>query len=204
MKQTCQNKTVGKPLWFDRKDILSKAMEVFWTYGYAGTSIDLLEQNLWISRSSITNTFKNKRGLYNESLAIYRELIAEKLLIPLHHKNISAKERLKEFFNNVFILNSWKYCWKGCLIINTAGEFWGKDKDIKNLIKENINILENEFTIILEDGKKDMSLQNIPQNTPQILVSFFINLHTISKTVGDEKILKKYLEAIISMIDEWQ
>ena len=37
-----------------------------------------------------------------------------------------------------------------------------------------------------------MSLQNIPQNTPQILVSFFINLHTISKTVGDEKILKKY------------
>jgi TetR/AcrR family transcriptional repressor of nem operon len=204
MEKKSHHKTAGKPLQFDKNNVLQKAMEVFWEYGYENTSIDLLEKNVWISRSSITNTFQNKRGLYNASLEVYQEFVFEKLVAPLRDEKSSAREALRAFFQNLFSLNSWEYCGKGCLILNTAWEFWGKDDMIKNLVEQNIFALENEFETVLHRSKKDHSLTHIPQNASKILVSSFVSLHTISKTLGDEKILKTYVDTIFSVIESWK
>jgi AcrR family transcriptional regulator len=46
MEKKSHHKTAGKPLQFDKNNVLQKAMEVFWEYGYENTSIDLLEKNV--------------------------------------------------------------------------------------------------------------------------------------------------------------
>jgi hypothetical protein len=75
---------------------------------------------------------------------------------------------------------------------------------IKNLVEQNIFALENEFETVLHRSKKDHSLTHIPQNASKILVSSFVSLHTISKTLGDEKILKTYVDTIFSVIESWK
>lgn len=45
---------------FDRDEVLHKAMEVFWTRGYEGASIEDLVKHMGINRQSMYDTFGDK------------------------------------------------------------------------------------------------------------------------------------------------
>ncbi len=53
---------------FDRDEVLHKAMEVFWTRGYEGTSIQDLVKHMGINRQSIYDTFGDKHSLFLQAL----------------------------------------------------------------------------------------------------------------------------------------
>jgi TetR/AcrR family transcriptional repressor of nem operon len=45
---------------FNREDVLNRAMDVFWRWGYESTSIEDLVEATGIDRGSLYNTFGNK------------------------------------------------------------------------------------------------------------------------------------------------
>jgi len=62
---------VGRKRAFDKEVVLDKAMRLFWTNGYSGTSVANLSSELGINTSSLYGTFGNKEQLFQDSLAHY-------------------------------------------------------------------------------------------------------------------------------------
>ncbi len=68
---------------FDERQVLLAAMLVFWEKGYEGTSILDLEQATGLGRTSIYNTFGNKRALFEQVLACYKESVMASLFTAM-------------------------------------------------------------------------------------------------------------------------
>ena len=63
---------MARPREFDRDAALKRAISVFWTKGYAGTSTDDLLEAMSIGRQSMYAAFGDKRTLYVEALERYQ------------------------------------------------------------------------------------------------------------------------------------
>ena len=63
-----------RPATFNAEAVLDRAMLLFWTQGYAGTSIQDLVEGTELLRGSLYHTFGDKRSLYLQTLHRYGRL----------------------------------------------------------------------------------------------------------------------------------
>lgn len=66
-------KRLGRPREFDPDEALEKAMHLFWSRGYEGTSLSDLTEALGINRPSLYAVFGNKEELFRRVCARYSE-----------------------------------------------------------------------------------------------------------------------------------
>lgn len=62
---------MGRQRKFSREGVIAKAMPVFWTYGYTGTSLHDLERATGVNRSGMYAEFKGKDDLFLACLEHY-------------------------------------------------------------------------------------------------------------------------------------
>ena len=76
----------GRPRSFDERYALEKAIQVFWSKGYDGVTIDDLVAGMGVGRPSLYSVFGDKRTLFLRVLRAYAErkgaLAAKALLSP--------------------------------------------------------------------------------------------------------------------------
>ena len=63
----------GRPRKFDAEQVLGNALLVFWTKGFAGTSLDDLAHAMAMKRPSIYNAFGDKQSLYRAALGAFQD-----------------------------------------------------------------------------------------------------------------------------------
>ena len=68
---------------FDRKEALTKAMELFWEKGYASTSLQDLTECMGIGKGSFYATFESKESLFTDTLELYKEINRNEVLALL-------------------------------------------------------------------------------------------------------------------------
>lgn len=64
---------MGRTKGFERSEVLSKAIQVFWKKGYADTSLSDLEKATGVNKSGLYAEFKDKDDLFVASLKHYGE-----------------------------------------------------------------------------------------------------------------------------------
>ena len=69
---TPPRKPRGRPRSFDRDAALGRAMEVFWTKGFEGTSINDLTEAMGINPPSLYAAFGDKERLFIEAIERYQ------------------------------------------------------------------------------------------------------------------------------------
>jgi AcrR family transcriptional regulator len=78
----------GRPRSFDEQEALEKAIQVFWSKGYDGVTIDDLVAGMGVGRPSLYAVFGDKRTLFLRVLRAYAERkggrAAKALLAPQH------------------------------------------------------------------------------------------------------------------------
>ena len=63
----------GRPRSFDEKNALEKAVQVFWSKGYDGVTIDDLVEGMGVGRPSLYAVFGDKRSIFLRALKSYAE-----------------------------------------------------------------------------------------------------------------------------------
>ena len=74
----------GKPLSFDRDEVLAKAMELFWKNGFQNTGMSELLDHMGIQRQSFYNTFGSKEKIFLEAVTLYTQNITKEIAAVLN------------------------------------------------------------------------------------------------------------------------
>ena len=69
----------GRPRAFDTQKALARARDLFWSRGYAATSVQDLVDELGVQRGSLYAAFGDKHDLYLKSVALYARENREQL-----------------------------------------------------------------------------------------------------------------------------
>ena len=85
---------------FDKEEVLEKAMETFWRFGFEGTSMQSLIKSMGINRSSLYETFGDKRSLFEAAITHYEQTRMQAMVDAL--KNIGgSKLAIVQVFNDL-------------------------------------------------------------------------------------------------------
>ena len=84
----------GRPRSFDETEAVERAIQVYWSKGYDGVTIDDLVAGMGVGRPSLYSVFRD-RALFLRVLKAYAEkkgaLAAKALLSPHHLRNSLAR-----------------------------------------------------------------------------------------------------------------
>ena len=129
--------------------VLEKAMHVFWNNGYEHTSVRTLEKEMGINQFSIYSSFNSKHNLFVESLRKYREYVNKNVYGDLLKPGARLKD-LELFLTRFEEDKKTGKKYKGCLVVNSAGEINPLDKEVSVE-------LNNYFMFIKDMLKKVLS-----------------------------------------------
>ena len=105
----------GRPRTFDERGALEKAIQVFWSKGYDGATVDDLVAGMGVGRPSLYSIFGDKRTLFLRVLRAYAEkkgaLAATALLSPR-----TLRDSLGAFLRHAVETATEKGSATGCLL----------------------------------------------------------------------------------------
>lgn len=163
---------------YNEKDVLEKALTLFWSNGYETTSTRMLEKQMGINQFSIYASFGNKEGLYMECLKLYKQKI--KVITNKLESSNEPVEAIKNYFYDFIEFSKIEGFPKGCFVTNTANEF-GLNDDCK-VSKEAINFTEHVRNLFLTNLKLDTNknIEHLEKQADYLIISI-ASLSVVSK-----------------------
>jgi len=144
---------------FDEDELLEKAVNLFWKKGYHATSAQDLVDGLGINRSSLYNTYTDKRTLFTKSLKMYQQQRTGVMISTLQQSRNIA-ETIKLIFNNIIEEDMADTTKKGCFMVNTAVELSMQDAEINDIVNANNQSVEDALTVAIEKGRQNGQVLN--------------------------------------------
>jgi len=187
---------------FNRDEVLHKAMEVFWTRGYEGTSIQDLVKHMRINRQSIYDTFGDKHTLFLQALDRYREIQSRKVFEVLERPG-SVKKNLRQLFEEVVARALSAEGRRGCFVGNSMSELAGRCKATANRTCNSVATAEKIFRRALERGREQGELKRVRDTraVARFLYSNLQGLLLLAKATRDRKLLSDVVKVTLSVLD---
>src|SRR5689334_2588860 len=130
-------------------------MRLFWRKGYAATSVEDLTETLHLSRSSLYNTFGDKRTLFLEALKFYSERV---ISITEHTLKTSSSPiaGIKAVLEGLIDGIGQEPGSLGCFMVNSVAELVPYDPDVTKLATEFADSLQQllKTTLIEANAQK--------------------------------------------------
>ena len=144
----------GRPRSFDESDALEKAIQVFWSKGYDGVTIDDLVDGMGVGRPSLYSVFGDKRTIFLRVLKAYAErkgaLAAHALLSPT-----TLRDSLSSFLRFNVTSATEKGSASGCLLMCVAPLV--DDADVRQFVRSAamgaVALLERRFQSGISAGE---------------------------------------------------
>lgn len=136
---------------FDQREVLQRAMMLFWERGYYNTSIQDLVDHLGISRSSLYDTFGGKKQLFYNAFELYHTTNRESLIDFLNTQR-DIRVGLRKAFVKLVTDDFEDPTCKGCFIVNTSTELLPLDDKLKKEIVAHKEAMESVFHDFLLKG----------------------------------------------------
>lgn len=139
---------MARPKEFERKEALAQAMKVFWLKGYDGTSIPDLIEAMAISRSSLYDTFGDKRQLFCETIEYYAAMVRQRRREILASAP-SLRQGIACFLQEIIDLAVHEGYPGGCFFTNTATALVTADQETREIIRGSAEKMEDELTAFI-------------------------------------------------------
>ena len=186
---------------FDEIDVLNKAVNLFWCKGFNGTSAQDLVDALGISRSSLYDTFGDKRNIFLKSLQLYRQNMAGKMI-----EFIDTSENIEKTLKDIFKIAATEAIEdklsKGCFMVNSTIELAPHDKEVAEIVNQNMQDVEDALCRAIKKGQ-DAGVFSRSQ-TARALARFLFNnisgIRVASKSGSDKKVYDDIVKVALSVL----
>ncbi|MEU9553748.1 helix-turn-helix domain-containing protein [Streptomyces werraensis] len=152
---------MARPRMFDEERALDAAMHTFWEKGYEATSTQDLCEATGLGRSSIYNTFKSKRDLFERALAHYIDTMTTAQLAVLEDTRRRAADRIRDLFAMVVDGETEHRAGGrglGCLTVNTTVELAARHRRAAELLERDTARRLAVLRAVIEEGRRDGSI----------------------------------------------
>jgi len=168
--------TAGRNRSFDKENALEKAMMVFWTRGYPGTSLSDLTNAMGINKSSLYATFGNKEKLFNLAMEFYLNQYGAVHSAELIKSELSIEKRVNNYLLSTARMLTNPNLPGGCFICHSTSELTGAclpDNSVKNVNKIN----KQTLLTLINFFEKEQQIGNlIDKNPPHTLANYLLTL----------------------------
>ena len=193
--------TRGRPLSFDRDQVLDAAVQVFWEKGYEGASLSELTQAMNINPTSLYAKFGNKHGLFLQAIDRYVATITSAQIVPLAEMS-DIKQGVSRYFDEIIRCVASQDWPAGCLVVSVAGEASERDEAVRSKV---IGLLgEAEAFIaqrILEVARDDPSTSiDDPKKLARMVVAFGQGIASRARTGGSKSELKVLANDFVDLL----
>ncbi len=139
---------VGRPREFDEREVLERALEVFWERGYEATSVaDLLEAT-GLKKGSLYQAFGDKREFFLRALEHYVRRGEARVQARLEGEG-PLRVRLREALSSTCTDPNRK---RGCFAVNCLVELAPHDPQVRALIARHFRSIERLVEAAIERG----------------------------------------------------
>ena len=143
---------MARPREFNREKVLEQAMQVFWSKGYAATSMRDLTSAMGLSKSSLYDTFGSKHDLFLESIDYYRDNVTVQV------RSVAELEKpalqviaavLGRAVDRILEPNGRR----GCFLNNSAVEIGPIDDKAAERLRAGFGVMEETFLKLVRRGQ---------------------------------------------------
>ncbi|SDD06250.1 TetR/AcrR family transcriptional regulator [Glycomyces harbinensis] len=174
---------MGRPKNFEPDVAVARAMEAFWSNGYAGTSPADLAEATGVGKGSLYHAFGSKRELFGKALDLYGSAGSE-LTDEYLNEPGTAKERIRAYLVFLVETDISSPARRGCLAANTALELGGRDDEatraVARMTDETIRLLAERLRKGQREG--DVAPEVDPDAQAHFLMNTLVGLRVMAKT----------------------
>ena len=195
-----QPRTAGRPREFEPSAAAESALETFWANGFHDVSVSELEKATGVVRTSLYNTFGNKRGVFDAALDTY----LGRLFAEIDSMLTDASGGLGDIHAFLDQLERWHTSGiPGCFMINSMIEFADRDLDINRRGANYLDKLRAAFHAALARAEADDELlgdTNLDRTADRLLLET-IGLNMAARTGVDTERLRQLYNAAHDTVD---
>ena len=187
---------------FNEKEVLNKAMELFWQKGFHATSMQDLVTCLGINRASLYDTFGGKEALFEAAFESYRNTCKSGVK-QLFDEEDSVRTGFQKLFEKAIQESVEDECRKGCFVVNTTTELMPGDASIHQILLENKNQTEKQFTSYVQKGidSGELDAKKDANEIGMMLFVLFNGIRVLAKVDPDPKKLRAAINSGLSILD---
>lgn len=186
---------------FDEGDVLDKALNIFWHKGYNGTSMQDLIDGLGISRSSLYDTYSDKRALFLAALQKYR-LEQAKAMVEMVDNSTSIVETIRCMLKSIAGGSTKSNSQMGCFVINTTIELSPHDEEVAAIIAANRTDVEDAFYRAIKKGQErgEISKSHSARALSRFVFNIVAGLRVAAKAGADKKVFDDTIAVAMSAL----
>ncbi|PFH04617.1 AcrR family transcriptional regulator [Collimonas sp. PA-H2] len=191
----------GRPREFDMDEILDKAIPVFCSRGYHGTSINDLAEGMQLTVGSIYKAFKDKRGVFLAVLGRQSSQRGAELSQVLAAAQ-SGRDKVQAALVFYAELSHGSKGREGCLVVSTAVELAALDAEIGARAAEAMQGREALLNQLIRQGKSDGSIPPHIDSaaTGRLLLCLLQGLRVVGKTGKTRKEMLAVVDAAMKIL----
>jgi len=187
---------------FDAESTLDRAIELFRKQGYQATTPAQLVEHMKISRSSLYDTYGDKRALYIKALRRYADRIEEQFNAIVANAG-SGKEGIRGYMDL-----SLEGCFgenmpAGCLLVNSVAELPGDELELLSIITDSTERSRKLLLKLLKRAQSEGELSaraNLPR-LADYLMNAVSGLTISAKSGVSKKICQQVVDTTLSILD---
>ncbi len=184
----------GRPRQYEPERALAAAAQVFWTKGYAATSLDDLAAATGMNRPSLYAAFGDKRELYLKTLQRYRDQ-SRTMTVRLLDDDPTLRVFLKRFYDaalDIYLAGGDET--RGCYSISTAPAQATMDPPVRAFLAESVDSTDAFLSNLIRKARArgEIATHAEPAALAQVATA---TLHTIAVR-SRAGVSRKQLEAL--------
>jgi len=187
---------------FDPQVVLDRAMDVFWSQGYSGTSMMDLTTAMGVSKSSLYDTFGSKHALFLAAMDHYRNNVTARIRSVVDLK-APAKQVIASVVGRAVDRILAPTGKRGCFLNNSASEKAPTDDQVAERCAAGFAVMEDTFLHLIEKGQKQGSIS--PAKNARALARFLTStvngIMVIGKANPNREHLNDIAETALAVLD---
>jgi TetR/AcrR family transcriptional repressor of nem operon len=193
----------GRPRAFDTQQALARARDLFWSRGYAATSVQDLVDELGVQRGSLYAAFGDKRDLYLKAVALYdgenrehlRALLQDGPVLPALRRMLLDPSALTGAPDR-------PHGRRGCLVGNTTAELVPGDDAARALAAAAYDGFIEIVTAAMARAQAtgEVTSSAVPEAQARLLLLLFQGAALVSRAQPDRDSLATAIDAALDAL----